>query len=28
MVEEEAKHKPIMNWPSDIGDKLKHPKKK
>jgi hypothetical protein len=28
MVEEEAKHKPIMNWPPDIGDKLKHPKKK
>ncbi len=28
MVEGEAKRKPIIDWPSDIGDKLKHPKKK
>ena len=28
MVEGEAKHKPGIDWPSDIGDKLKHPKKK
>ena len=28
MVEDKAKRKPIIDWPSDIGDKLKHPKKK
>jgi hypothetical protein len=28
MVEGQAKRKPIANWPSEIGDKLKHPKKK
>lgn len=28
MVEGKAKRKPIIDWPSDIGDKLKHPKKK
>jgi hypothetical protein len=28
MVEGEAKRKPLIDWPSDIGDKLKHPKKK
>ena len=28
MVEDKAKRKPIIDWPSDIGDKLKHPKKR
>ena len=28
MVEGKAKRKPIIDWPSDIGDKLKHPKKR
>ena len=28
MVEGEAKRKPSIDWPSDIGDKLKHPKKR
>jgi hypothetical protein len=28
MVEGQAKHKPIADWPSEIGDKLKHSKKK
>jgi hypothetical protein len=28
MVEGKAKHRPSIDWPSDIGDKLKHPKKR
>jgi hypothetical protein len=28
MVEGKTKRKPSLDWPSDIGDKLKHPKKK
>ena len=28
MVGAKAKRKPSIDWPSDIGDKLKHPKKK
>jgi hypothetical protein len=28
MVGAKAKRKPSLDWPSDIGDKLKHPKKK